>query len=304
VAFVVFIPLFRYMTLNPDIVIGRSLTRLTSVETPLLGPAWQIFLNNLWNASTMFFWQNGNTWVHSITGRPALDTVSAALFFIGIILLIVRYVHRRNWVDLFMLVSVPLLMLPSILSLAFPVENPSLNRTGGAIIPVFIMIGIALDEILTSLRSRLPGRTGAAAAGLVALLLVGWSANTNYDLVFNQYAQQYRLASWNTSEIGKVIRGFADSVGTANSAYVVAYPYWVDTRLVGINAGYPTKDYAIQIKDIPSTTGDQHAKLFILNEQDQKALEALRQVYPNGSLSEYLSSIPAKNFLMYQVPPG
>jgi hypothetical protein len=304
VSLVIFIPLFRYTLDHPEAVLGRSLTRLTSAETPLPGPAWKIFLGNLWNALTMFFWQDGNTWVHSIPGRPALETVSAALFFIGLILVIVRYIRRRSWVDLFMLVSIPLLMLPSILSLAFPIENPSLNRTGGAIIPVFLIIGIGLDEILTSLRTRLPRRTGTAAAWMAAILLVGWSAAANYDLVFNQYYQQYQQASWNTTEIGRVIRGFADSVGSGDSAWVVAYPYWVDTRLVGINAGYPAKDYAIDVDQIPSTVGDHRAKLFIVNEQDQKALTELRSVYPRGSLSEYTSAVPGKNFLLYQVPPG
>jgi len=40
------------------------------------------------------------------------------------VLVIVRYIRKRDWVDLFLLVSIPLLMMPSILSLAFPEENP------------------------------------------------------------------------------------------------------------------------------------------------------------------------------------
>ena len=36
----------------------------------------------------MYFWSDGNIWVHSVTGSPALDIVSAALFFLGVILVI------------------------------------------------------------------------------------------------------------------------------------------------------------------------------------------------------------------------
>jgi hypothetical protein len=92
---------------------------------------------------TMYFWSNGEIWPVSIPHRPALDVVSAALFFTGLVLLVVRYIRNRNWLDIFLLLSVPLLMLPSILSLAFPSENPTLNRTAGALIPVFIVIGLS-----------------------------------------------------------------------------------------------------------------------------------------------------------------
>ena len=73
----------------------------------------------------MVNWVNGNIWVVSPTLRPAVDTVSAAFFLIGVALLLVRYIRRRHWLDLFLLLAIPLLMLPSILSLAFPAENPA-----------------------------------------------------------------------------------------------------------------------------------------------------------------------------------
>ena len=82
------------------------------------------------------------------------------LFFLGVVQLLVRYIRQRHWLDLFLLVSVPLLMLPSILSLAFPDENPSLNRTGGAIIPVFLIAALALEGLLTGLYRRANTRWG------------------------------------------------------------------------------------------------------------------------------------------------
>ena len=101
-------------------------------------------------------------WVHSVTGSPALDIVSAALYFLGVVLLILRYIRRRTWQDLLLLLSVPLLMLPSILSLAFPDENPALNRAGGAIVPVFLIIAIALDGLMSGVEKRLHSKTGSA----------------------------------------------------------------------------------------------------------------------------------------------
>jgi hypothetical protein len=124
-------------------------------------------------------------------------------------------------------------------------------------------------------------------------------------LAFNQFATQYQQAAWNTSEIGRVIRGFADSVGTVNSAYVIPYPYWVDDRLVGIEAGVvPIKDYTLPIDRIPDTKTETAAKLFVVNTQDVNAVQSLRSIYPQGTLSTVHSATPGKDFLLYQVPPG
>jgi hypothetical protein len=250
----------------------------------------------------MFFWSNGGTWVHSVALRPALDVVSASLYGLGIVALLWRYLRRRNWADLFLLVSIPILLMPSILSLAFPEENPSLNRTTGAWVPVFVIAGLAFDSLLASLR-RLRAPQGWAAAGSIGLLLVAWSAAQNYDLVFNQYARQYELASWNTTEVGHVVRAYADSIGTPNTVWVVGFPHWVDTRLVGINAGYPRLDYAIWPDQLETTLDVAGTKLFILKPEDQEGLNMLRSLYPGGQLRNYNSRVENKDFRLYLVPP-
>lgn len=301
VSFVVFLPLVRYLLANPDMFAYRALSRLGETERALPGSPLSIFFQNLWSAMIMFFWDNGDIWVHSIPHRPALDIISAALFFLGSILVLARYIRYRNWVDLFLLLSVPLLMMPSILSLAFPEENPSLNRTGGAIVPVFLIAAIGLEAMLRSIVARM-GRQGKWAATLVAVLLLAGSMAQNFDLMFNQFHNQFLGGAWNTSQIGHVIRGFADSVGDADSAYVIPYPYWVDTRLVGINAGYPTRDYALNTSLIPETTSNPRTKLFIFNTEDSEALNTLMTYYPQGTLTRYTSPLEGKDFFGFLVP--
>ncbi len=302
-AFMVFLPLLRYAVENPGMFSYRSLTRLGSVEQPLPGSAWQIFLSNLWKAMTMFAWDDGEIWVHSVMHRPALDVVSAALFYLGIGLLFLRYLRQRTWQDLFLFLSVPLLMMPSILSLAFPAENPALNRMGGAIVPVLLIIGLSLDGLLSALQRQWNSALGRLAAGGLALFLLLWASIQNYDLVFRQYQDYYRLASWNTSEMGAVIRAFADSIGSPDTAWVVAYPYWVDTRLVGMNAGYPTKDYAIWPENLEETLAEPRPKLFLINREDAATLQALGQIYPQGSLQVFTSQVEGHDFYLYFVPP-
>lgn len=303
VSIIVFLPLLRFSVDNPGIFSYRTLTRMGTVERLFPAPAAEIFLGNLWNAITMFAWDSGEIWTFTVSQRPALDLVSGALFHLGVILLLVRYLRRRHWLDLFLLVSIPLLMLPSILSLAFPNENPALNRAAGAIVPVFLIVAIALEGFLASLKRQLGEPQGTVVAWILGLALLTFSASQNYDLVFNQYQNAYRLYSWNTSEMGRVIRSFADSVGSADTAWVIPYPHWVDTRLVGMNAGYPARDYAIPAEELASTLDEPAAKLFLLYPDDQQSLSSLRRLYPWGTLKEYTSSVETKDFLIYFVPP-
>ena len=146
---VIFLPLLRYFLDQPEMFNYRLLSRLGTTEVNYPGPVLSIFFDNLWKAMVMPFWKNGNIWVHSIPDRPALSVIPAAAFFIGLIYLLIRYIRNRDWLDLFIILSIPALMLPSILSLAFPAENPSLNRTGAAYIPIFVIIGLALDKFLS-----------------------------------------------------------------------------------------------------------------------------------------------------------
>ena len=300
---VLFLPLLRYSIENPEMFAYRSFTRLGTVERPLPGPAWQIFISNFWNAMTMFAWDDGDIWVTSVTHRPALDVASAALFYLGSLQLLVRYLRRRTWQDLALLLAVPLLLMPSILSLAFPDENPSLNRMAGAIVPVFVIAGMGFDGVLTTLEdwAKRPHQRALSWAVTGILLLV--VITQNYRLVFVEYQNIFLQSSWNTSEMGTVIRSFATSLGSADTAYVVAFPHWVDTRLVGMQAGYPLRDFAIQPDQIAETVNDPRPKLFLARPDDDEGLQMLHMIYPEGVLQEYASQVENHNFYLYFVPP-
>jgi 4-amino-4-deoxy-L-arabinose transferase-like glycosyltransferase len=306
VSLVVFLPLLSYTLENPENFGGRAFSRLIP-SGPTERSLLDIFAENNWKASIMFFWDNGEIWVHSIPRRPAMDPVTAVLFFIGVVLLATRYVRKRNWLDLFLLLSIPVLLLPSTLSLAFPSENPSLNRTGGAIIPAFLIAAIGMEGLGRAWFSRARSFPGKAAAVLVLALLVSSVLSRNYFLVFDQYDKSFRAGAWNTREMGQLIQEFSASVGTADTAYVVPYPYWVDTRLVGINAGNVEKDYALWPENFDTTLSDPRAKMFILKSEDLAALEKLRQIYPDATY--WLHQVPdllGKDYYIVLVPgqPG
>lgn len=302
VSFFIFLPLFRYALENPDMFAYRALTRVGDAERALPGPVLAIFTNNLWRALTMFFWSNGNVWVHSIPDRPALDPVSAALFFTGILILAIRYVQKRDWVDLFLLLSIPVLLMPSVLSLAFPDENPNLNRTAGAYVPVFLIVAIGFDSLIRGILGALSEKSAIRGASIIGAIIILMTTTFNYELFFIQYDRLYRQSAWNTSEMGQIMQGFARITGSPDTVYVVGYPYWVDTRLVGINAGFVERNPEIFRDRFSETLSDPRAKLFMLNPVDIESLEALRNLYPQGKASWYDSPVEGKDFVLFMVP--
>lgn len=302
ISFVIFVPLLGYVIMDPQAFLARTLTRVGGEGQAPDAPVY-IFIQNVGRALAMFSWDNGEIWPVSIPHRPALTIAAGALFYIGAIVLLVRWIKRRHWLDLFLLLSIPLLQLSSTLSLGFPGENPNLYRTGGAMVPVFLMAAVALDGIMATVHRWLGGATGRKMAWAMAIFLVGLSAVQDYSLVFNQFYEQYRLSAWNTSEIGEIAGEFARTVGSPDTVWVMGYPHWIDSRLVADNAGFPGRDPRMFPENLNDTLADPHAKLFILNPNDQAGVNALRQAYPQGWLSFYTSQTPDKDFQLYFVPP-
>ncbi len=311
------IPMARFAVERPDIFVERAFSRVGTLEREFPAPVWQLVLINLWTALKEFNWYNGNIWVHSVPGRPALEVVSGALFLIGVSLVLVRYIRERHWKDLLLLLAVPLLQMPSILSLAFPEENPSLNRTGAALVPVFLLVGFGLDSLLNGFVGNSgagdksnenrevttivkPSRAFFAGTLLSILFLVSFSRN--YDLIFNKYYEQYRMGAWNSAEMGAVMRGFIDKGGSIDQVWIVPYAFWVDTRLPPFWAGEPGRDIAIAPDNLASTLELSGDKLFMFSLQDAATLQTLKLLYPNGKLTVLQSSLDFHNFYIYRVP--
>jgi hypothetical protein len=217
--------------------------------------------------------------------------------------------------DLMLLLAVPFLQMPSILSLAFPEENPSLNRTGAAIVPVFLLVAVGLDTLLNSISFR-EERSGTfvvsenrkalgqrpVLAGLILILLFLFSFTQNYQLVFHTYYDQYRASAWNSSEMGAVMKGFMDEGGSADHVWIVPFAHWVDTRLPPFWAGAPGRDIAIAPENLPATVEIPGDKLFMFTLNDANTMTELKRLYPQGTLSLYQSAEPTHNFYVYQIP--
>ncbi len=302
-ALVMFLPLLRFAVDYPTVIGFRTITRMTSAERQLPGAVIQVFLNNFWNAAVMPFWKDGSTWVISVPNRPALDLVSAGLYFMGLVLMVFRWLKSRRWQDLFLLVMIPTLMMPSILALAFPEENPSLSRAGGALIPIFLICAIALETLLTALWKNSRQLLTKVCVVLLGVGLLSISAAQNFNIALVQYPDQYKRATWNTTQMGEVAKDFVAHGGNPYNVWVVGVPYWVDTRLVAISAGYVGMDYAIWPQDIEAGTSKiTGPKLFIVKADDTIGMNTLKEVYPQGTAILNTSTVQGQEFFAYVVP--
>jgi hypothetical protein len=299
-----FMPMIRYAVDEPENFWRRTVTRITGepgLETA--PPTWQVLLDNEWNSLRMFQWTSDSAWLISPANQPALDWGMGACFFLGIALLIYRYIRYRDWLDLFLLLSVPILLLPSTLALAFPIENPSLHRSGAAIPVVFLIVALPLRVLIDYGRKATRQWWGGFVAVTVVTLLLLISAQENWTILFVRYANQYKSSVQNAPELGETVRAWADSIGDWDTVVVKAYPYWVDTRAVGYYAGRPGwNNVALELDKLDDLVNDPRPKLYILNQADVDSVAFLRRIYPQGTLAYHVSEYNDKDYLTFLVP--
>jgi len=153
------------------------------------------------------------------------------------------------------------------------------------------------------------GKLRAGFAWGLVLILMAWSGVQNFDLVFNQYYEAFRNGAWNTSEMGAVIKEFEEAHGETDTVWIVPFPHWVDTRLPGVWAGIPNRDFAMWRENLPETVQLPGPKLFMVKANlqapeadDQETLDVLKELYPDGLVEIHRSDIAGHEFWVYSVP--
>jgi hypothetical protein len=301
-ALIIFLPVLFYWFTQPD---NFNLHSPFAFELPADQPVLDfpaLLFDNFRNALLMFNWNNGGFSAFSVPLRPALDVASGGLFVIGAVMLLGRYVRRRTWSDLTLLLALPIVLIPTILKLQTPNENPSPHLATGAIVLVFLFAALALESILRTLATAVQGTGGRVLATLVGLVLLGTAVLQNYSLTFEDFAVIYQDRNWNAGEVGQVIADFTNTVGDRDQAWVMRYPHWVDTRVVAMEAGYVEKDYQLGVEQLQDTLSAPTPKMFILYPEDVEGLSALETMYPTGVFALQESQFSNKDFIIFFVP--
>jgi len=299
-----FAPFLRYAHDYPNDFWLRTFTRILPETGEGLADPLGTLAGNVGNALQMFSWNNGVGWFNCVPLRPALDVVTGAFFHLGWIGMLVHGFQKRSWEALSLFFLVPALLLPSILALALPGENPSLARAVAAVPVSFLLPALAMTMSADFLRSLIPSAAGRRVGAACLAVGIAVSAAQNYDLTHRQYPETYRLNSENASEIGIFMREFSETIGRLEDAYFIPFPYWIDHRIANVYAGIPlnSEDHFVYPDAIPAFSFSGRPTLFLLLAEDSAGLEALRQKFPNGYYGKIVSAYPTRDFIYFLVP--
>lgn len=336
VAFVCFVPLFGVWLQYPDDFWRRTQGRLLGddvIQTvneqgqiverqatlqerlDALNRNLPILADNLRGALLMFNWKGDVAWINAAPNRPAMDTVTGALLVVGLAAWLARTVRRRDPFDWLVPLALVIMLLPSALSIAYPIENPSHTRASGALPSAYLIAALPLAIVMQALIDQVSGRRGRLAAGGVLVLVLAGAYGANSGTYFGSYYQAYLGSSLPYTEAGRVLRGFADSDGSYGNAFMIAYPYWWDHRAVGIEAGRTDWPNGIVTRDaVPRFLAEAYARadryrldperdlLFFYAAADDDTDVALRQWFPTGRSQLVQSYQEDDAYRLYRVP--
>ncbi|NJL93093.1 MAG: hypothetical protein HC915_04890 [Anaerolineae bacterium] len=259
-AFVIFLPMYRYGQEFPEDYWNRTRGRLFGENAfERLNPAtgaleryepntreqierfiddFDLFRENYIDALEMYSWAGDGAWISNGQGRPALDPITNGLFLLGCLAWGVLFIRQRDPTYLLVPVGIMIMLLPSALTLAYQIENPSFTRTSGTLPFVLLLAGYPL-ALLTTWGSRVLRQhwVGVGISVLIVIPLLFFAAGHNFENYFRTYRDAY-AASWRPySEIAAPLREFAQDEGSYGNAFMVAYPHWLDHRILGTVAG-------------------------------------------------------------------
>lgn len=336
ISFVVFIPMFRYSAEHPEEFWRRTAGRLLgddiiyeeaddgtiSERNATFGERLQAFndnvpiiMSNIRNVLLMYNWKGDVAWISGVPNHPAMDTVTGSLLILGLAAWGVRAFRTRDSVDMLIPIMVFIMLMPSALSIAYPIENPSATRTMGSLPPAYLLAAFPLALIVTQITSIWQNRRGwVAATGLVVILFGGAYAANSY-LYFNEYPEHYILASYPYTDAGEKMRGFAISDGAYGNIFMIAYPHWWSHRAIGIESGsvgWPNG--IISLDDVPRFMSESFSRtdqyrfdpnkdiLFLFSPDDVETRDQLQEWFPEGRLREVTTYQHDDSYMMYRVP--
>ena len=299
----VYAPLGRYAIQFRDNYWFRILTRGAESEVTVEDPI-AAFFANVKDGFLMFNWRGDIVWLYNIPFRPALDFVMGALLVLGVFMLLMRWLRHREMHVVYMTVVFLVMMLPTVLAIAFPIENPAFGRGAGMIPLVFVIVALPVYAAGSAIRWLLPARWGAVPVlGLTTGLLV-WVSVINFQVYFDDYEEVALNTPNNVTEVATAMREFADGGPGIESTYIKIWPFWLDTRSLALTLG--DLSWNNVLSDIEQASGQldtSDPRLYVLHPDDTESLGWLRGAYPAGQAEEYQSSV-GRNFVLFFTSPS
>lgn len=361
VSFVIFIPLFRFSVEYPTLFWMRTEGRLlgddivqTTDENGNI--TWRnvtiaerieafnknvpILADNIRNALLMFNWKGDIGWISAYPNYPAMDIVTGAFLIVGLAGWIGLVVIRKEGILLIVPLMVIVMLMPSALSIAQPLENPSATRTSGSLPAAYLIAALPMGLfimqaervfkrskklVMTSELSLLARAqstrmaTGSIFFVVIFGLMLLFALSLNSETYYEKYYETYIPQSLPHSEAGRILRGFAMSDGAYGNAFLISYPHWFDARTIALEGGnfdwYVYNGIDVNVFKVPDVVSDSYYcpnrtmrldldkdLLFFYSFRDEEMEANLRLWFPNGRTTVITSYQPNDDFKIYRVP--
>jgi hypothetical protein len=337
IVLVIFVPLLHFWVQYPDDfwrrtsgrLLGDALIQTTNERGELVEreptpeertAAFQqnmsTLFQNIRNALLMYNWKGDVAWINGAPNRPAMDMLTGTLLIVGLAAWLGRMFRRRDPADWLIPAMLFIMLLPSALSIAYPMENPSATRTSGSLPEAYLLAALPLALIMRALMRLKSGAVGMGlATGLASVVIVG-AFTFNAGLYFTEFADSYRTSSLPYREAGQRVRGFAESDGSYGNAFMIGYPYWWDHRAIGLAAGLVDwPNGIVSSDDIPRFLNEASQRapsdypldpdkdiLFFYATPDVETQRRLQEWFPTGYWQEIQSYQPEDQYIMFRVP--
>jgi hypothetical protein len=348
VTLALYIPMYHYSELHPGDFWNRTRgrmfgeeafvrTNLQTGELEVYEPSTReqvdrfldhkdVFVQNYRDSLRMYHWEGDAAWISNPHAHPALGPLAGGLMILGLVIGGMRLVRRYDPVLWLIPMSIIIMLLPSAMTLAYVIENPSFTRASGTIPGVFLLAALPLG-LLCSKIAYLPLRERyAAPAGtvlsLVLLFGVSWSAlGPDWDNFFTDYRLSYSTSWKPYHEISRPLHDFAHGEGSYGNAFMISYPHWLDHRILGTMAGdIRWNNGLVTYDDLPGMlvqnqgTAYQYDPsqpvFFMYNIEDAPTSLYMQSMFPSGTETLYEYTYETEggemqgSFYIFIAPPG
>ena len=297
---VVFLPLLQYMLQRPQDFWYRAMTRAGSLERPLPGPAPVVFASNLKDMMLAFHWRGDRAWINTPSLEPFLDPVTGAFLLAGVVAALVCALRgSRRWA--LVLISIPVLTLASTLALAFPVENPGINRAAVAMPSVFILAALPAAWMLGEARRR--NLAARVVVVLSLLTLAAAAVRENYQSYFVRFRNEQTVLLEPTMDLVRVMREYRAKGVSFDNVYLLNLGNWIDGRSIAFEIGDPRWNDPHDIapgRAVPFIRD--RPLLFFVHQSDPQRRAQLKDAFPNGHERFVKQPFPDRSYYTYFVP--
>ncbi|MGC9360936.1 MAG: glycosyltransferase family 39 protein [Anaerolineae bacterium] len=296
------LPLDVFAVANPDVYLFRVATRLTGEEVALSGHPLLVLAQNAWRAAGMFNVRGDSIATSNVPGLRQLGYLPALLLPLGLGWTLLRW--RRDG-HMAVLVTLPTMLAPTALSLAFPREVPNAGRAVGALIPALTLSAMALAELRRTASRALGGLAAPsklALAGPVALVLTLFGGETvsAWETYFGAYREHLPAGNYSISrEMARAIDAFAHE----GPVYTVIWPHHYDGNAVRAQLERGSLPVEHELPSLvagePPLDDGPGKRMVILAPEDTVSLAILERAFPRGVAVTHVDDEGREKFVTF-----